>query len=250
MRSSFWHHGRCLGVAAAVAAWLGGGCSGRTPGGEQRDPAPGSSAQAVLARPVDPAKVAAGQAAFVKYCALCHGPEAKGYAADNAPSLVTETFLATASDAFLRVSIKEGRPNTAMAGYAKSLGGPLTDGDVDAIIAWLRTHGPAPVDLPVVPTGGHEGQGAKLYEQSCQQCHGTRDTRVNAVHLANPNFLAAASDEFLRYAISRGRPGTPMVAFSQAHGGTLSEAQIDDLVIFLRSWATPPLPRPAPPPRR
>ena len=216
------------------------------PAGDRRDPDP-TRVQARLAPPADPVKVVAGQTAFVKYCALCHGAEARGYAADNAPSLVTETFLATASDAFLRVSIKEGRPGTAMAGYARALGGPLGDEDVDSMIAWLRTHGPAPVALPTAPTAGNEEQGARLYEQLCQSCHGTRNDRATAVHLANPSFLAAASDEFLRYAINRGRPGTPMVAFGQAHGGALLPGQVDDLMIFLRSWSTPPPPRPAPP---
>src|SRR5215212_2200290 len=59
---------------------------------------------------------------FKTYCQLCHGPEGKGYAADNAPSLVSATFLATASDEFLRAGIGRGRPGTAMAGYARDLG--------------------------------------------------------------------------------------------------------------------------------
>ena len=177
----------------------------------------------------------AGAAAYARYCALCHGRDAKGYAADNAPSLVSTTFLETASDGFLAKAIREGRPGTAMSGYGKGRGGPLDDEAVDAIITFLRDHNPSPVKLPASPVLGDAARGEAVFEASCKGCHGTRTQRGTAVMLHNPNLLGTASDAFLRYAIVHGRPGTPMPGF----GGILSEGDIDDVVAAMRSWATP-----------
>jgi cytochrome c oxidase cbb3-type subunit III len=191
---------------------------------------------------VDEARVAAGAAAYAKYCALCHGVDATGYAADNAPSLQSKTFLATASDTFLRRSIREGRPGTAMAGYAKDLSGPLGDDDIGSIVAFLRSKGPPVISLPTNPIAGSVADGEAIYQGLCARCHGTPGARGTAVHLANAAFLAAASDQFLRHAIMNGRPGTPMVAF----GGALLPAEVAGVVAFIRSWAAPPVPRTAP----
>ena len=98
---------------------------------------------------VDP--VERGRVAYAKYCATCHGVQANGYIADNAPSLRTTTFLSSASDWFLRDGIGRGRPGTAMAGYGRSLGGPLGPEDVNGIIAFLRVGGPPRVELLARP---------------------------------------------------------------------------------------------------
>ncbi|MGA1129695.1 MAG: hypothetical protein ACO3XN_06480, partial [Chthoniobacterales bacterium] len=71
-----------------------------------------------------------------------------GYAADNAPSLVTRTFLETASDAFLRDAIGRGRPGTAMAGFAAEVGGPLSAPELEALIRYIRHDGPRQVAVP------------------------------------------------------------------------------------------------------
>jgi cytochrome c oxidase cbb3-type subunit III len=184
-------------------------------------------------------KTREGEAIFGKYCSLCHGYNAEGYAADNAPSLVSATFLATATDDFLRDSIRTGRPGTAMAGYGESIGGPLTDSDVASILLFLRKKGGPARPLPSYPGApGDATRGATIYEETCQRCHGTKQERGNAVHLANPTFLAMANDAFLRHAIVNGRPGTPMVGF----GEKLAPQQIDDVLAYVRSFAPPPDP--------
>lgn len=89
--------------------------------------------------------------------------------------------------------------------------------------------------------------GRALYARYCALCHGRRLQGYAADHanaLGNRNFLALASDEFLRAAIRDGRPGTPMSAWGRHLGGPLSEPEISDLVAFLRSRARDPL-RPA-----
>jgi cytochrome c oxidase cbb3-type subunit 3/ubiquinol-cytochrome c reductase cytochrome c subunit len=189
-------------------------------------------------------RFAAGAEAFSRYCALCHGADATGYAADHAPSLVSRTFLETASDDFISRGIRDGRPGTAMAPYAKVRGGPLDDAEVESIVAFLRERGPARAPLPTTAVIGDPERGELVYTASCQRCHGTRTDRGDAVHLANTMLLASASDAFLRYAVVHGRPGTPMPAFD----GVLRDDQIDNVVAYLRTLATPPpVPRRAPP---
>jgi cytochrome c oxidase cbb3-type subunit 3 len=194
------------------------------------------------------ARFTAGAAAYTKYCALCHAENAKGYAADHAPSLVSATFLESASDEFIARGIREGRPGTAMAPYAKSRGGPVDDDEIAAIIAFLRDQGPLRVKLPATPVLGDAARGEAVYAASCKRCHGTRTDRGDAVHLANVALLSAASDAFLRHAVVHGRPGTPMPGFD----GVLRDDEIDNVVALVRSWALPPAPErrvpPEPPP--
>ncbi len=209
-------------VAAAVALF---GCTGT----KQKDPlAEQITAQHVTRRE-------AGAEAYARYCALCHGRDATGYAADNAPSLISSTFLETASNDFLAKAIREGRPGTAMSGYGKGRGGPLDDDGIDAIITFLRDGNASATRLSSAPVLGDIERGEAIFEAKCQTCHGTQARRGTAIQLTNPTLLGTASDAFLRYAVVHGRPGTPMPAF----GGMLTESEIDDVVAAVRSWASP-----------
>src|SRR5262249_24514467 len=76
-------------------------------------------------------RVSSGKELYGKYCQLCHAKGGTGYAADHAPSLVSQMFLTAASDTFIARGIRLGRPNTAMAAYCKNRGGPLDDVQID-----------------------------------------------------------------------------------------------------------------------
>jgi cytochrome c oxidase cbb3-type subunit 3 len=182
-------------------------------------------------------------ATYQTLCAHCHGPEATGYAADHAPSLVNRTFLESASDLFLHQSIEQGRPGTSMAAYARSAGGPLDPAAIDRLIAWLRSHGPPVRDLAPV-AAGDSARGRALYASRCQSCHGDLAKRGDDVMLVNPEFLAVASDAFIQHAVLEGRPGTAMVSFR----GTLDTLQVADIVRYLRSLEQPIETRRLPPP--
>src|SRR5215470_11771485 len=130
-------------------------------------------------------RVRAGAALYAQYCVPCHGPERTGYAADNAPSLVSPTFRETADDAFLRSAIDRGRAGTAMGGYGSQFGGPLVPFEINEIIVYLRD-GTVPAPLPAKPSAGSISNGQRVYRTHCESCHGTPEQRGNAVHLANP----------------------------------------------------------------
>jgi mono/diheme cytochrome c family protein/rhodanese-related sulfurtransferase len=214
-------------------AWLGlalFACSNGSAKPQDKPPRPRDAATA----DADPSKLE-GAAIYQTLCAQCHGADAKGYKADNAPSLVNKTFLESATDDFIHKSIASGRPGTSMPGYAKEIGGPLDAASIGRVVAFLRAKGPQAQPLGTAATTGDPKRGAEIYKRDCQKCHGDQTTRVNAVHLANAQFLAVASDAFIRYATVNGRPGTPMEAF----GGKLSSQEIDDVVAFVRTLGKP-----------
>jgi cytochrome c oxidase cbb3-type subunit III len=82
--------------------------------------------------------------------------------------------------------------------------------------------------------------GAALYARMCSVCHGANGEGYKAdqaTALAQPDFLASVSDEFLGVAIAEGRKGTTMSAWYSPRGGPLSETDINALISFLRSWS-------------
>jgi mono/diheme cytochrome c family protein len=78
-----------------------------------------------------------------------------------------------------------------------------------------------------------------LYAQNCAGCHGHGGKGGATISLSNPVFLAIADDAAIRPVAANGVPGTPMPAFGQSAGGTLTDKQIDVIVSGIRSWAKP-----------
>lgn len=219
--------GRAAFAAVIAVAIIGFGC-GTT---ARRHPA---VVVAVVPPNVNPDTLSAAEPMFAMLCAQCHGPNAQGYAADHAPSLVNPTFLEGASDAYLRSSIENGRPGTSMAAYSKSVGGPLGPRAIDRLVQWLRMHGPPLRQLDFVAVGD-SARGRAVYAEHCQQCHGDDRRRGDYVMLANPVFLGVATGPFLQHAIVVGRPGTAMPEF----GSKLGAQEIADVVAYVRTFAHP-----------
>ena len=77
---------------------------------------------------------------------------------------------------------------------------------------------------PIVLTHGQE-QGGDLYNRMCAVCHGASGEGYKADQapaLGQRDFLASVTDEFLRSAISNGRSGTTMSAWSRERGAPVS----------------------------
>jgi mono/diheme cytochrome c family protein/rhodanese-related sulfurtransferase len=181
----------------------------------------------------DDAQLARGARVYGKHCALCHGENGEGYLADNANALGNPDFLVSVSDNFLWRSIANGRPDTPMAAHAKRYGGPLDDADIDALVALIRGwQQEEAADIAPEPIIGDPAVGRSVFTRSCAACHGDQGQGVTAISLNNPEFLAAASDGQIRWAILHGRRGTPMAAFDDQ----LPEETINDLVALIRSW--------------
>lgn len=88
--------------------------------------------------------VSLGQTTYLRYCAVCHGPDAQGRPGLG-KNLVTSSFVAEQSDAALMQFIREGRPaddplNTTGIAMLPYGGQPtLSDADLTNLVAYIRS---------------------------------------------------------------------------------------------------------------
>ncbi len=190
-----------------------------------------------------------GAQLYAQHCAACHGDNGGG---GVGVPLNLAAFQYGVSDEFLKVTIQHGRPGRVMPAFSE-----LSEAEADALVEHLRSWAPG---RPVIPANGHiEGdpqRGKALYAQHCASCHGSqgeggegtgvtfsrpRDLPIIAPALNNDGFLAAASDQLIKAAVVNGREGTPMTSFREQG---LSDAQINDIVSYVRSFENQPDPNP------
>jgi len=181
----------------------------------------------------DETQLTRGALLYEKHCALCHGEQGEGYAADNANALGNQDFLVSVSDEFLWHSVAKGRPGTPMAAHHKKYDGPLTESDIWTVVAFIRSwQREATVDASPGSGLGDAAAGLGVFSEHCAVCHGEGGEGMSAISLNNPEFLSMATDAQIRWAITNGRRDTPMVAFEQQ----LPADAIGDLVALIRSW--------------
>jgi cytochrome c oxidase cbb3-type subunit 3 len=177
-------------------------------------------------------KVAASN--YQQYCALCHGADRQGHVNDHAPSLRSKSLFESGIPHAVLRPIQYGRQGTAMGGYLDEIGGPMTLDETWDLTYWLfEQSGVQRVALTTNPVHGNSGKGELLYQKDCSTCHGENGEGVTAPALGNQSALAHNSDEFYRYAIQKGRDGSPMIAYEDK----LSAVDINNLTAFLRSKA-------------
>ena len=108
----------------------------------------GNAAARAMKNPVaaTPASVMAGAAAYKKYCAFCHGVDAKGNGPlapkdSNPPNLIDATWVHGSTDGEIFTVIANGAgPDSKMVGFK----GKMPDQDLWHIVNYLRSLGPKP----------------------------------------------------------------------------------------------------------
>lgn len=83
------------------------------------------------------ALIATGRQLWGANCASCHGPSGDGL--PGFPALRSREFLQQATDGQIHHIIASGVPGTAMPTWWNELGGPLTDEQVQALVAYIRS---------------------------------------------------------------------------------------------------------------
>jgi cytochrome c oxidase cbb3-type subunit 3 len=214
-----------------------------------------AAALAAVAGAVGPAWAgeATGRGLYEEHCASCHGDRGQG---DIGLPLSQPDFLRIARRDYLIKTMKHGRPGRVMPSFEHLLTEEQRGRIAEYILSWRE--GPR-AELPEVGEGDPE-KGAQLFQQRCAECHGYKgqggerdapvaghmggEGRVVPPALNNAGFLAAASDEFIKATLRRGREGTAMPDFGGE--GRLTGQQMDHLVAYIRSWESgvDPLARP------
>jgi cbb3-type cytochrome c oxidase subunit III len=188
-----------------------------------------------------------GQTLYGTFCAACHGSRGQGVRYPGMtvfPAVGNADFLAVASDDFIRATIAHGRPGRRMPAWGDKAGG-LRPEEIDSLVKHLRSLGPTPSPEPDAKpprwVKGDPTAGAKLYGTVCAGCHGATGLGVDAPALNNQGLLSSATDTYLVKTIGRGRRGTFMPPFGQPSTlhPTLSDADIESIVAFLRTWEKP-----------
>ena len=168
-----------------------------------------------------------GKTTYQTYCASCHGPEGAGYAAGGSgPGIGLAGFLAVASDDYIFKTVKHGRIGTAMRSFIGPAGlANLSEEQVGDVIAYLRSI--EPTTEVALPGSGHE-----LFDINCAACHqpGGAGKPGFAPSIRNADFLAIASDDFIRQTVRSGRPSMAVPGRPD-----LSDDAIDKIIDYLRS---------------
>lgn len=97
------------------------------------------------------AQLSAGAQLWSLNCATCHGVQGEGV---SAPALNSQQFLAGVSDRQMAGIIQGGVPGTPMPAWLSDYGGPLTEQQVEAVVAYVRSWQPKAPNRPDWRTPG------------------------------------------------------------------------------------------------
>lgn len=84
----------------------------------------------------DEAQIAAGSQLWALNCSECHGKMGEGI---SAPALNSQEFLKNVTDEQIHGIVAGGIPGSEMPAWLADYGGPLTQQQIDALVAYLRS---------------------------------------------------------------------------------------------------------------
>lgn len=191
-----------------------------------------------------------GAELYAQNCAACHGATGEG----RIGAKLNDVFVSMSPEEQLTEIISDGRPGTFMPAWSEAKGGPLTDQDIQDIIAYIESWGttyeppaPLPPEAPLtIPTvegvTGNPTEGYTVFQQNCATCHGVDGQGRIGKNLSA--FTAIDPGPALLETIRDGRAGTLMPAWSQAKGGPLTDEQIENVAAYVMTLRSSPAERP------
>src|SRR5919201_2235034 len=165
-----------------------------------------------------------GHGLFQSECVTCHGD--KGDRIPVAP-LNSPEFLDSRGDATLAAVISEGKG--VMPAWGKARGGPLSDDQVRAVIAYLSSAADRASPITLASAG------QAIFKDQCTTCHGDNGDRVPVAPLNVKAFLDSRSDAQLADVIARGTGVMPPFGKRPGVATGLSDQQVKSVVAYLRS---------------
>lgn len=196
-----------------------------------------------------------GKQLFSQNCAVCHGADANGRVG---PTLKKD-FPGIRVDLFLRETIANGVDGSVMPAWSRAKGGPMTDQDIDDIVAFLRslarptppinvtppptqTAAPLPAAVATFPAGDAT-RGTQVFTENCVVCHGDRGQGNIGANLRK-DWPGIDPNKFIEATVARGVQGSKMPAWAQSNGGPLTNQQIADVTAYIRTFKAAPPPAP------
>lgn len=194
--------------------------------------------------------ISRGKQLYQQNCAVCHGDNAQG----RIGARLAKDFPGIRVDALLKETISNGVQGSVMPAWSTSRGGPLSDAQINDLVAYVQSlgHQAPPVSpVPVTPTAtrplpspvatfppGDAGRGAALFAQNCAVCHGDRGQGRIGATLAK-DWSGINTTALIEATIARGVPGSKMPSWGVAYGGPLSPQDIADAAAFIRTLKQP-----------
>ncbi|MDP7069899.1 MAG: c-type cytochrome [Phycisphaerales bacterium] len=149
-------------------------------------------------------------------CQGCHGENGTW---GPARPLNDPLYQSLVTDQWLRTTIADGINGTLMPPHSTANGGWMTDEQIDAVVAGMRTNwgGTPPSYAAASPaiinwrqSPGNADRGLVVFNSYCSPCHGENGVGAMAGSPIDPSFLALASDQMIRATIVCGRPDVGM----------------------------------------
>ena len=179
---------------------------------------------------------------YVENCAVCHGQDGQGRI-----GATLQAFSGIDVDAALTEAITQGIDGTVMPAWSENEGGPLSEQDIEDIVAYIQSSfqgtepiQPAPTyqppDIEPLPDiSGEPSQGAVVYQANCVMCHGPEGRGRFGAPLAK-SWPGNQPAVYVHEVVSDGIEGTTMPAWSQEQGGPLSGEDIDNVTAYVLSF--------------
>lgn len=187
-----------------------------------------------------------GRQLFLQNCAVCHGENAEG----RVGARLAKDFPGIRVDAALKETISNGVSGSVMPAWSSTKGGPLTDAQINDLVAYIQSLGH---QAPPVPTGavtatssapapspaatfppGDATRGATVFAQNCAVCHGdSGQGRIGAT--LQKDWSGINPTASIEATVSRGVAGSKMPAWSKTNGGPLTDQEIADAAAYVRT---------------
>jgi len=177
-----------------------------------------------------------GEALYAMTCSACHGSSGGGkpYSEfkSGVPAIGKPGFLAVASPQYIAFILHYGRTNKLMTSWTPDFSG-LSAREVEGLNAFIRSrrsaHSTWDNTAELLKHGkGSIASGKFLFNSHCKTCHGIDAKGGLAIGFNNPDFLRAASLEYIYSTLFRGRMNTAMPSWSM-----LDDQEMADLLSYL-----------------